>query len=655
MNQKLEKYDEYLQHLFDTTDPNIKLDADQKKVVVCSETPYVMVLAGAGCGKTTTMAAKVKFLIDCEKIDPHDILMISYTNKAISELRNQLHHKLHCPVEISTFHHYAYHLVKSEKNLSVFTKGEELIYQYFLSTGKKISTRKKKLFQLYQYYFSTGLENSISTFWIPYCKEFFFSCGKLSYLEQKYCDEWSYFVDKYGLNVKYYAYHSMTKCHYFCLLQIGDQNIYIDYLSSGSSFAEHLYSKWSYKKRRQQAVCYHLHYLMIEQGESIEEKIKEYCINHHIPFGLTHSWNSFISFVQHSSSLTILFRDLYQFILLWKRRGYNENDFERKIYENTNWNSEEKKIFIILKEVYQYYQNYLQQNQLLDFEDMILQATILLQQKEIPLPKYVIVDEYQDISHVRFLFLQKLVEKAHAKLTVVGDDWQSIYAFAGSDIELFIKYDHIFSTKENPVQTYRIQKTYRNSQSLIDIAGHFIMKNKKQLSKKLISPKQLKNPLKLFYYYNDQEKVKKLIKILEEIYTRNPKDRVLLLSRFHHDISFLSNHRLFSLNHEQVIYQHYPDMHIDFLTIHAAKGLGYDQVIILNNEEGIYGFPSLKEDHPFIHFVEEIKLEDRLMEERRLFYVALTRTKNYTYLLVSKNRPSRFIQELKKEKLLSPC
>ena len=149
--------------------------------------------------------------------------------------------------------------------------------------------------------------------------------------------------------------------------------------------------------------------------------------------------------------------------------------------------------------------------------------------------------------------------------------------------------------------------------------------------------------------------MKKLIKILEEIYTRNPKDRVLLLSRFHHDISFLSNHRLFSLNHEQVIYQHYPDMHIDFLTIHAAKGLGYDQVIILNNEEGIYGFPSLKEDHPFIHFVEEIKLEDRLMEERRLFYVALTRTKNYTYLLVSKNRPSRFIQELNKEKLLSPC
>ena len=652
MNSKIKDYDDYFQHLFDEIDPNIKLDDDQKSVATCSDVPYVMVLAGAGCGKTTTMVAKVKFLIECEGVAPQDILMISYTNKAVLELRNQLHTKFHCPVEISTFHHYAYHLIKEEKNLSVFTKGENLIYRYLLSTGKEDLTKQKSLFTLYQYYFSTGLKTSISHFWVSYCKELLFSCGKLSYLEQKYCDEWEYLVDKYGLNLKYDVYHPITKNHYFCLLQIENQNIYIDYLAFSSLLAKKIFLKWTYNKRQRQAQSLHFHYLLIEKGDSIEEKIKEYCLNHHIPFDLTTSWKSFLSFVQHSSSLSILCRDLFQFILLWKRHGYKEEDFEQKMQEKS-LSTEERKVFKILKDIYQYYQCYLKTNHLLDFEDMISQATFLLDQKDITLPQYIIVDEYQDISYDRFLFLQKLVKKAKAKLTVVGDDWQSIYSFAGSNIELFTQYKQLFSTKNEPVQIFRIQKTYRNSQSLIDTAGHFILKNKKQLSKQLISPKQLENPLRMFYYRSDQEKIKQLIKILEEIYHRNPHDRVLLLSRFHHDRSFITHYPLFSIKEERIIYHKHPNMHIEFLTIHAAKGLGYDQVILLNNEEGIYGFPSQKENHPFIHFVEDSSLEDLLMEERRLFYVAITRTKNYTYLLVSKDHPSEFIKELKKENLLS--
>lgn len=90
-------------------------------------------------------------------------------------------------------------------------------------------------------------------------------------------------------------------------------------------------------------------------------------------------------------------------------------------------------------------------------------------------------------------------------------------------------------------------------------------------------------------------------------------------------------------------------MHIDFMTIHAAKGLGYDQVIILNNEDGIYGFPSFKESQPFLNLVSNSTQEELLNEERRLFYVALTRTKNHVYLLVSKENPSIFIEELKNE------
>lgn len=113
-----------------------------------------------------------------------------------------------------------------------------------------------------------------------------------------------------------------------------------------------------------------------------------------------------------------------------------------------------------------------------------------------PLPdkynyKYIIIDEYQDISVVRFNLIKAIKEKTNAKIMAVGDDWQSIYRLAGSDINLFTKFEKYFGT------TYisKIEKTYRNGQSLIDIAGDFVMKNPNQIVKKLISNKKLKHPI----------------------------------------------------------------------------------------------------------------------------------------------------------------
>lgn len=140
------------------------------------------------------------------------------------------------------------------------------------------------------------------------------------------------------------------------------------------------------------------------------------------------------------------------------------------------------------------------ENQVVDFEDMINESSRILREvKEMKQKldfKYVIVDEYQDISKQRFDLTKALAEVTNAKIIAVGDDWQSIYAFSGSDITLFTK----FAEKMGYAKLLKIVKTYRNSQEVIDIAGNFIQKNKEQIEKRLLSPKNITNPVVIYTY-----------------------------------------------------------------------------------------------------------------------------------------------------------
>ena len=110
--------------------------------------------------------------------------------------------------------------------------------------------------------------------------------------------------------------------------------------------------------------------------------------------------------------------------------------------------------------------------------------------------KYIIVDEYQDISRQRFDLTKELSEVTDARIIAVGDDWQSIYAFSGSDITLFTK----FEEKMGYAKMLKIVRTYRNSQEVIDIAGNFIQRNKEQISKQLISPKHIEDPVLIYTF-----------------------------------------------------------------------------------------------------------------------------------------------------------
>ena len=299
-------------------------------------------------------------------------------------------------------------------------------------------------------------------------------------------------------------------------------------------------------------------------------------------------------------------------IKIYKTNGLSKED----IIRNYNKDKFLSKYMYIIKNVYE---ADLKSNNSYDFDDLIINATNIL--NKFYKYKYIIVDEFQDTSKIRFNLINKLRNLNNATLFVVGDDYQSIYHFSGCDINLFLDFPKLIPNSE----VLYLKNTYRNSQELINIASSFIMKNKKQLKKDLISNKHINKPIEFIYYINPKKAFKKLYNKVKSI-----NEDVLVLGRNNLDIKYFS------------------DDLINYLTVHSAKGLEAENVILINMIDDVYGFPNKIINNKLL---EEMHPSDKTYayaEERRLFYVALTRTKNKVYIMVPIINKSIFIKELKK-------
>lgn len=322
-----------------------------------------------------------------------------------------------------------------------------------------------------------------------------------------------------------------------------------------------------------------------------------------------------------SKELENLKRLIITFINLFKTNNYSLEYF-LKIKGN-------KDILRIIIDIYILYEEELKSTNKIDFNDMIILATKYIKENEIKKYKYIIVDEYQDTSYIRYLFLKEIINKTRAKIICVGDDYQSIYRFNGCNLNMFLNFKKYFGY----TKVLKINNTYRNSQELINVAGKFIMKNKRQLYKKLRSNKSIDKPIKIMYGDN----LKKLLdKVL--IYHKN----ILILGRNNFDIN-----RYFKINEHNHI--QYKEGNIRYLTIHSSKGLEEECVIIINLKDDVLGMPNKMIDYKVLKYVNNNKDIYPYEEERRLFYVALTRTKSDVFLLVDKKNPSIFVKELIKD------
>lgn len=361
---------------------------------------------------------------------------------------------------------------------------------------------------------------------------------------------------------------------------------------------------------------------------------------------------------------------LKTFIELFKGNNYDENKF-KEFYDyvgglKDSFSKDRTIAFLkIVEEIYNDYEAYLLKIKKIDFNDMINKASDCIVKNGLDLPyKYIIVDEYQDTSFTRYNLLRNICDSIGAKIMVVGDDWQSIYSFSGCDVNIFTKFDNFFDVCE----TRYIEKTYRNSQQLIDASSNFVMKNPDQTRKELKSSKSLKCPIKLVNFDNDFDEILKFELIIKNIINQSAfkNKKILILGRNNKDIfNLLKN---FNVENEygkrkfeilgdedklrrnkfvKIVYRESPDVNIEYRTVHQSKGLECDNVILINLKNWKAGFPNKMVDDPVLNFVKRNGDSFSYAEERRLFYVALTRTKNNVYLLSPYFKSSVFVQELK--------
>jgi len=274
-------------------------------------------------------------------------------------------------------------------------------------------------------------------------------------------------------------------------------------------------------------------------------------------------------------------------------------------------------IWKILLDLLIIYKRELKSLGLIDFDDMINEAYNLIKNKNLFFDyKYIIIDEFQDISVARYKLVKEIMDRSNAKFVAVGDDWQSIYGFTGCSVDILINFNKYF----DDTNFLYLKNTYRNSSELINVASKFILKNNFQIKKELFSSKHISKPIKIVYS-SDNDILLKLIKYIN-------KEDVMILGRNNYDIN------VYSINNCR------------YLTVHKSKGLEANEVILINLENKLDGFPNKKKENKFKKKLINNKEKYKYAEERRLFYVALTRTKNSIYLILRKDNKSIFVKEL---------
>ena len=279
------------------------------------------------------------------------------------------------------------------------------------------------------------------------------------------------------------------------------------------------------------------------------------------------------------------------------------------------------------------YKLFLKNENAIDFDDMVIAARqCVLDELFSANWKYILVDEFQDISPIRAEFLKTLLaSKVNSQLFAVGDDWQSIYRFNGGDI----RYVTQFAEHFGEATTTQLDKTFRYSQALLNLSCEFVCRNPKQLTKSIYSLNNSRlPPVKTIHYAQLMQGVSEALGYIASMAPVNAS--LLLLARNH--ATLLGDHTL------SAIQQHYQQLSINQMTFHASKGKEADYTLLMGLDS--QSLPSRVKSPSILEALlpEPERFPDA--EERRLFYVALTRAKKQVILLVPDKSPSEFIKEL---------
>jgi DNA helicase II / ATP-dependent DNA helicase PcrA len=268
---------------------------------------------------------------------------------------------------------------------------------------------------------------------------------------------------------------------------------------------------------------------------------------------------------------------------------------------------------------YHRYERFLARHQQLDYDDLLL---LTVKQKSVPKYDAVFVDEFQDTNLLQFELLKRLVSK-NTYVFAVGDPDQSIYTFRGANQTIIDQYIRHFHAK-----TYLLHQNYRSDQLIIQLANHVIHHDRSRYPKSLKSVQHQTGSVTVHAFKSVQEEANTVIQSIKK--SRYQRKEIAIICRTHQRMY----HMIQRCHEKGLINGMYPDIHM--LTIHEAKGLEFDVVFFIGLEQNI--IPGIRFNH------------EKLLEERRLLYVAITRARHELHMSYIKSKfkkASQFLHEIK--------
>lgn len=641
------------QTFFDSVESN-PLTANQRRACVIDE-QHNLVLAGAGTGKTSTMIGRAGYLIQAGLAQPEQILMLAFARKAAEEMDERINSKLNIDtLTVKTFHSLGKQIISKVEgvapSLSPLAEDDHLRARFVdeqlqrLLQDELYKSRLITYFVRFSFPYKSAfhfkslgeynnyiLENDIRTFQGELVKSYE-ECEIANFLYRQgiaYQYEANYIVDTSGPDYRvyqpdFYLPDYGIYIEHFAVNENNQTPIFINqekYLQ-GMVWKRELHSKYqtrlieTYSYQKQQGVL----------TQSLEQMLKEAGVQlKPIPNNeLLQQLNQFgqvSGFAQLLAQLLALFKSVYQSVKGMVSLAKQHEDRERM-----------EAAAFLFEPIYESYQQHLKDTNTIDFDDMIGKAIGYVEAGEYHSPySYILVDEFQDISASRARLIKALLnQNPDNGLFCVGDDWQSIYRFTGSNVCLTKDFEQHFGTTVTSV----LDQTFRFNNKIGEVASQFVMQNPTQIEKQIRSHCLVDHAaVSLIKTNHDQVG---LNAALDKINSKAEVDAsILILARFHFRKPALTEIR-----------RSFPKLDIQFMTVHASKGREADYVIVLGLEKGKHGFPSEKATHPLLELLLPSAEAYEHAEERRLFYVAMTRARHHVYLIFDANKASGFVREL---------
>ena len=623
-----------------------------------------LVLGGAGTGKTSTMVGRAGFLLQSGQANPAQILLLAFAKKAAREMQQRLNQRVDVKgIVASTFHKLGKDIIAEVENrqpsISPLAEDEKKLEKYVDQCFEEmLADPTYKQFVLD--YFGDYLYETVNSFDFETKGEYFEylranNIRTLKGEEVKSLEECLIANHLFALGIEYeyeapyqYPTHGPDFRQYKPDFYLPTHDIYIEHIGidrdgGTAPFVDrekyHRDLEWKYNIHEKHNTCllktYHYERMEGNLQQGLEQKLTDVGVEFDpLPP------EEMLEALRKFGAVSAVAKLLAKLLQGCKRNGICPDQLQKEDFPHVD-PYRLQRIRTILSPIYESYQRCLAENQEIDFDDMIHKAVAYVEAGHFVAPwRYILVDEFQDISAPRARLVKALQESAYeCSLFCIGDDWQAIYRFTGSDIRFTTE----FEAKFGPTKMTALDKTFRFNNSICEITSRFVLENPLQRPKTLTTHTTVQYPAVSLLRQKRPGKSdfdERLNRVLAQIDGQAQEgSKVYLLSRFRFNLPETAQ--------MTALRKRFPALKIQPSTIHGSKGLEADYIVVLGlDERGEYGLPSRKVDHPLLEALLPVPDDFPYAEERRLFYVALTRAKQRVYLISDMANASEFVVEL---------